>query len=101
MRPRGESASSPHRTYVGQAGKQKPQCTQSSMSSRDGGCVESKIDVEVALGTVVILAATDATPRALETRVYNPTRCYGRDARSDATFFARKASRKCPARRAI
>src|SRR5579863_9665678 len=29
MRPRGESISSPHKTYVGHAGRQKPQCTQS------------------------------------------------------------------------
>ena len=31
MRPRGESISSPHSTYVGHVGRQKPQCTQSSM----------------------------------------------------------------------
>ena len=34
MRPRGESISSPHSTYVGQVGRQNPQCTQSSRSSR-------------------------------------------------------------------
>jgi hypothetical protein len=32
MRPRGESISSPHDTYVGHAGKQNPQCTQSEIS---------------------------------------------------------------------
>ena len=32
MRPRGESISSPHSTYVGHVGRQKPQCTQSSIS---------------------------------------------------------------------
>ena len=32
MRPRGESISSPHETYVGHAGKQNPQCTQSEIS---------------------------------------------------------------------
>src|ERR687897_1098405 len=34
MRPRGESASCPHKRYVGQVGRQKPQCTQSSRRSR-------------------------------------------------------------------
>ena len=34
MRPRGESISSPHDTYVGHAGKQNPQCTQSLIRSR-------------------------------------------------------------------
>jgi hypothetical protein len=29
MRPRGESISSCHELYVGHAGKQNPQCTQS------------------------------------------------------------------------
>ena len=33
MRPRGESGSSCHERYVGQAGKQKPQCTQSAKRS--------------------------------------------------------------------
>ncbi len=33
-RPRGESASSPSRTYVGHAGRQKPQWTQGSSRSR-------------------------------------------------------------------
>ena len=33
----GESISSPHSAYVGQAGRQKPQCTQSETSSADGG----------------------------------------------------------------
>ena len=37
MRPRGESISSPHRTYVGHVGRQKPQCTQSSMRFGSGG----------------------------------------------------------------
>ena len=37
MRPRGESISSPHSTYVGHVGRQKPQCTQSSMRSGSGG----------------------------------------------------------------
>ena len=32
IRPRGESASAPHSTYVGQVSRQNPQCTQSSMS---------------------------------------------------------------------
>jgi len=32
--PRGESISSCHELYVGQAGKQKPQCTQSAIRSR-------------------------------------------------------------------
>ena len=34
MRPRGESISLPHDAYVGQAGKQNPQCTQSLIKSR-------------------------------------------------------------------
>ena len=34
MRPRGESDSSPQSEYVGQAGRQNPQCTQVSTSSR-------------------------------------------------------------------
>lgn len=33
MRPRGESVSNPHDTYVGQDGKQNPQWTQSLMRS--------------------------------------------------------------------
>ena len=36
MRPRGESISSPHDWYVGQAGRQKPQWTQSSRRLRAG-----------------------------------------------------------------
>ena len=46
MRPRGESISLCQRTYVGLAGKQKPQWTQSATRSREGGCWESKIPVE-------------------------------------------------------
>ena len=42
MRPRGESVSCPHRAYVGHAGRQKPQCTQSSISSRGGGRCSSR-----------------------------------------------------------
>src|SRR5581483_7766832 len=34
IRPRGESISSLQRTYVGQVGRQKPQCTHSRVSSR-------------------------------------------------------------------
>ncbi len=34
IRPRGESISSPHSEYVGQAGRQNPQCTQSPARSR-------------------------------------------------------------------
>ena len=37
IRPRGESISSFHSTYVGHVGRQKPQCTQSSISSFSGG----------------------------------------------------------------
>src|SRR4051812_50214382 len=37
IRPRGESISSPHSVYVGQVGRQKPQCTQSSSRFSDGG----------------------------------------------------------------
>ena len=37
IRPRGESASMPHSTYVGQVSRQKPQWTQSSMTSCSGG----------------------------------------------------------------
>ena len=33
IRPRGESISSPHSTYVGQVGRQNPQCTQSATSA--------------------------------------------------------------------
>src|SRR3954452_20617763 len=36
MRPRGESISSPHSRYVGQVGRQKPQCTQSATSCGSG-----------------------------------------------------------------
>src|SRR6478672_13246723 len=42
MRPRGESISSPHSTYVGQVGRQKPQCTQSPISAASGGWCSSK-----------------------------------------------------------
>src|SRR3954452_22217269 len=42
MRPRGESISSPHRAYVGQVGRQNPQCTQSEISSSDGGWCRPK-----------------------------------------------------------
>src|SRR6266545_1934289 len=45
MRPRGESASWPQSRYVGHAGRQNPQCTQSSTRSRDGGSWSSKIPV--------------------------------------------------------
>src|SRR5258706_630051 len=44
MRPRGESISSPHRTYVGQAGRQKPQWTQSSINAVSGGWCGSKLE---------------------------------------------------------
>src|SRR3712207_8098253 len=37
IRPRGESISSPQRTYVGQVGRQKPQWTQVSITSPEGG----------------------------------------------------------------
>ena len=37
IRPRGESISSCQRTYVGHVGRQKPQCTQSRVSSRSIG----------------------------------------------------------------
>src|SRR3954468_83789 len=36
MRPRGESISSPQSRYVGQDGRQKPQCTQSATSCGSG-----------------------------------------------------------------
>ena len=36
IRPRGESVSCPQSKYVGQVGRQKPQCTQSSRRSRTG-----------------------------------------------------------------
>ena len=51
MRPRGESASRPHSTYVGHEGRQKPQWTQSSASSRDGGWWESKIEADAGCDT--------------------------------------------------
>src|SRR5262245_61064066 len=45
MRPRGESISSPHSTYVGHVGRQKPQCTHLSISDGAGGCSASNADV--------------------------------------------------------
>src|SRR5260370_22697886 len=44
MRPLGESISSPHRTYVGHAGRQKPQWTQSSINAVSGGWCGSKLE---------------------------------------------------------
>src|SRR5260370_24399652 len=44
MRPLGESISSPHRTYVGAAGRQKPQWTQSSINAVSGGWCGSKLE---------------------------------------------------------
>src|SRR5258708_6378338 len=43
MRPRGESASRPHKRYVGHVGRQNPQCTHSSIRSRLGGCSWSQM----------------------------------------------------------
>ena len=37
IRPRGESASWAHSTYVGQESRQKPQWTQSAMTDCSGG----------------------------------------------------------------
>ncbi len=45
MRPRGLSISSPHSTYVGQVGRQKPQCTQSPTRAASGGWCSSKAGV--------------------------------------------------------
>src|SRR6267378_648520 len=42
MRPRGESISCPHKTYVGHTGKQNPQWTHFSMISFEGGWCASK-----------------------------------------------------------
>src|SRR5215203_6806868 len=42
MRPRGESISSPKSTYVGHVGRQKPQCTHSSIRALSGGWWSSK-----------------------------------------------------------
>ena len=47
MRPRGESISSFQSTYVGHVGRQKPQCTQSSMRSISGGLWVSKAGMAV------------------------------------------------------
>src|SRR3954452_9251306 len=56
MRPRGESISSPHSTYVGQLGRQKPQWTQSPTSAAEGGLWSSKAASPHARG------ATDSGP---------------------------------------
>src|SRR5271167_395699 len=55
MRPRGESISSFHKTYVGQTGKQKPQWTQFSIICLDGGwCSSNALANGTASGRVVI-----------------------------------------------
>ena len=52
MRPRGESISSPHSRYVGHVGRQKPQCTQVSISAVGGAsCPRSTPDVVAGLQT--------------------------------------------------
>src|SRR5882757_3594123 len=63
MRPRGESISSPHRTYVGHAGRQKPQWTQSSISAVSGGWCGSKLEGLAGLSCVScsILDSTNET----------------------------------------
>src|SRR4028118_120060 len=67
MRPRGESISSPKRTYVGHVGRQKPQWTQSSMRSFSGGWWSSKagnkklpLSVERPMPTVCCTAPREA-----------------------------------------
>src|SRR5687767_2950468 len=44
MRPRGESISSFQSRYVGQVGRQKPQCTQASISFVDGASIGSNAE---------------------------------------------------------
>src|SRR4051794_38904985 len=68
MRPRGESISSPQSRYVGQVGRQNPQCTQSATRSRSGPAVESDATdeplwVEPARGVELLLdPAHDVEP---------------------------------------
>src|SRR5438132_6872648 len=59
MRPRGESISSPQLWYVGHAGRQNPQCTQSSISLRSGTLDSSHeaARVETVLRIEVVLQA--------------------------------------------
>src|SRR5713226_4630848 len=70
MRPRGQSISSPHTTYVGQTAKQNPQCTHLSMISFDGGWCASNIDawLELAFSSSIRKAAASRrTPKTLDT----------------------------------
>src|SRR5215467_10789924 len=63
MRPRGESISCPQRTYVGHAGRQKPQWTHLSMMAGAGGWCESKAERSGLEGVVIReKSATDSLP---------------------------------------
>ena len=61
IRPRGESISCPHSTYVGQVGRQNPQWTQSSIRSARGGWCSSN-------ALIRSLPRTARTPTALPGR---------------------------------
>ena len=67
MRPRGESISSPHDAYVGQAGRQKPQCTQSASKSRS--CAARARSLEASDEAARIAAGASGSNRALSARI--------------------------------
>ena len=70
-RPRGESASSPRRLYVGHAGRQNPQCTHGSKRSRCFSSASESVD-NVSL---------TAVPRSDRRSASRPRRSHGRPAR--------------------
>src|SRR6187549_2109478 len=73
IRPRGESISSPHRAYVGQVGRQKPQCTQSETSSGSGGRCASKAGMPSGTGSPLVDAGTSPVPWVASTDTSDPS----------------------------
>jgi len=62
MRPRGESVSRFQSAYVGHAGRQKPQWTQSATRSGDGGLWASKFPIGVERAVEGEVAWTMSSP---------------------------------------
>src|SRR5688500_16917448 len=64
MRPRGESASTPSTRYVGHAGRQSPQCTQSSVRvyASTASCADTPVGT-----TAVAVVAPPPRPAAART----------------------------------
>src|SRR5271155_486099 len=64
MRPRGESISSFHKTYVGQTGRQKPQWTHLSIISVEGAWCSSNVRSAGSCCGEVVMKARGSWPDA-------------------------------------